>query len=63
MHGALAGEANIEVADVDEPGHASFGTLSWKSVARWNAAPIAQQRGLVEGAADQLHADRQDRRG
>ncbi len=40
MHGALAGKANVEVLDFDEIGHAAFGTRSWKSVARWNAAPI-----------------------
>jgi len=40
MHGALAGEADVEVADLDEIAHAGFGTRAWKSVARWNAAPI-----------------------
>src|SRR6202022_2734591 len=34
MDGALAGEANVEVAYFDEIGHVSFGTLSWKSVKR-----------------------------
>ncbi len=40
MHGALAGEANVEIADFDQIAHAGFGTRAWKSVARWNAAPI-----------------------
>ena len=40
MHGALAGEANIEAVDLDEIAHADIGTRSWKSVARWNTAPI-----------------------
>src|SRR5207245_10997526 len=40
IDGALAGEANIETADLDERAHAAFGTFAWKSVERWNAAPI-----------------------
>ena len=40
MDGALAGEANVEAADLDELGHATSAPWSWKSVARWNAAPI-----------------------
>src|ERR1700682_3184132 len=40
MHGPLAGEANVEIADLDQIAHADVGTLVWKSVTRWNAAPI-----------------------
>ena len=40
IDGALAGEANIETAYLDQRVHAGFGTFSWKSVERWNAAPI-----------------------
>ena len=40
MDGALAAEANVEVSGLDQIRHASFGILWWKSVARWNAAPI-----------------------
>ena len=60
MHRALAGEADVEVADFDEVGHASFGhpvreNRSRAGTPRRSASSI----GFIEGAADQLHADRQ----
>ena len=59
MNRALAGEADVEIADFDEVAHAALGTLLVIIRGALERRADPHQPGLIEGAADQLHADRQ----
>ena len=53
MHGALAGEADVEVLDFDEIGHCELGHPLVEIGRALERGADPQQHGFIEGAADQ----------
>ena len=59
MHGALAGEAHMQIADVDDRGHGSVGALLVMIGRRLEGVAERDQRLVAERPPDQLQPDRQ----